>query len=266
MTFIVRAPCPRSHSVLFRCLQGGLSYYSRWDVNTGPGFLAPELNKAASNTTVDNVAINLARLASRMTGDKLLAIETTNTAGIPAGPTDGSYHRSRAPPPPSILNASVSVKFTGNNGTVRILAFHHHPWFNATEVKAIQPGRIHVTVCGFAGWKARFQSPSNVPGVMWQLDDRHAQFWPTWEDDLMLANINTTVPGQFSWFQDGGGPWDQDEDTNAYKLWLARAAEYRKLAQLQTETAEDAFMNGGCLQVTATLAPHSVVLFEYRLS
>ena len=24
-------------------------------------------------------------------------------------------------------------------------------------------------------------------------------------------------------------------------------------------------MNGGCLQVTATLAPHSVVLFEYPL-
>ena len=238
-----------------------MSYYSRWDVNSGPGFLAPELNKAGSNTTVDNIAINLARLASWMTGDKLLAIETT-AANLPimARATDGM--------PPSILNASVSMKITptGSNGTVRILAFHHHPWFNATEVKAIQPGRVHVTVCGFASWKARFQSPSKVHGVMWQLDDMHAQFWPTWEDDLMLANINTTVPGQFSWFQDGGGPWDADEDTGAYKLWLARAAEYRKLAQLQTETAEDAFMNGGCLQVTATLAPHSVVLFEYPLN
>ena len=61
----------------------GLAYYSRWDLNTGPGFLAPELAQAGANQTADNVACNLARLAWRMAGDRLLAV----TTAAPARPT-----------------------------------------------------------------------------------------------------------------------------------------------------------------------------------
>ena len=86
----------------------------------------------------------------------------------------------------------------------RMLVFHHHPWFNATSVPTITPAQVKVTVCGFEKSYGPGPSISSVSGgTMWKLDDLHGQFWPTWEDDLLMANVNTSVPGD-SWVQDGG--------------------------------------------------------------
>jgi hypothetical protein len=97
-----------------------------------------------------------------------------------------------------------------------------------------------------------------------------------------------------------GGPWDQYQSTRAYHVWLAHVKKYQQLSRLVSEPALPgvnsavsprhsmmkthhlprqardkqngrskirrflaAFMNGGCLQTTTTLQPHSVVLLEY---
>ena len=229
-------------------IQSGFSWYSRWDVNAGPSFLTPSLSKAGANVTVDNVACNLARLVSRMAGDNLLAITSSNSTAAPAPAT-----------PPSILNATVAIS---SNGTLRILAFHHHPWLNATEVPGIAPGEVKVEVCGFE--KAYGPGALDMHGTVWQLNDEHGQFWPAWEDDLLLANVNTSVPGN-SWYQDGGGPWDRFQDTRGYDVWLSRVAHYRELAKLRPAPAlHEADMRAGCFALSVALAPHSVALFEYE--
>ena len=69
-----------------KIIQSGFSWYSRWDVNAGPSFLTPSLSKAGANVTVDNVACNLARLVSRMAGDNLLAITSSNSTAAPPKP------------------------------------------------------------------------------------------------------------------------------------------------------------------------------------
>ena len=155
--------------------------------------MAPSLSKAIANVTADNVACNLARLAHRMTGDHLLAIATESTG------KSAARAAAAAAVPASFLNATVSISA---NGTVRMLLFHHHPWYNATSVPTITPAEVKVTVCGFE--KSYGPGPSSVGGgTMWKLDDLNGQFWPTWEDDLVMANVNTSVPGD-SWVQDGG--------------------------------------------------------------
>jgi hypothetical protein len=99
-----------------------------------------------------------------------------------------------------------------------------------------------------------------------------------------------------------GGPWDQYQSTRAYHVWLAHVKKYQQLSRLVSEPALPgannavfprhsvmkphhlprqardkhnrksatksrrflaAFMNGGCLQTTTTLQPHSVVLLKY---
>jgi hypothetical protein len=225
-------------------------------VLSSAGFLAPSLSKAIANVTADNVACNLARLAHRMTGDHLLAISTVTEHTTPQ--THYTFDTGAGgSPPASIVNATVS---NSANGTIRILVFHHHPWFNATSIPMITPAQVKVDVCGF---ERRYgPGPSLVSGTVWKLDDLHGQFWPTWEDDLLMANVNTSVPGD-SWVQDGGGPWDKYQNTKAFEVWLAHVKKYQQLSRLSSEAAPPALMNGGCLQTATTLRPHSVVLLEY---
>ena len=88
----------------------GLAYYSRWDLNTGPGFLAPELAQAAANRTADNVACNLARLAWRMAGDRLLAV----TTAAPARPAPAAAFNITSGTVPSIIERRPALFFLGH--------------------------------------------------------------------------------------------------------------------------------------------------------
>ena len=123
------------------------------------------------------------------------------------------------------------------------------------------PERLEVSVCGLE--KQFGGGIVSVGGQAWKLDDTHAQFWPAWEDDMLMAGINTSIPG-ISWYEDAGGPWDPNQDTGAYYLWMSNVGRYRELARLEAE-AVSAMVSAGCLRVAVGLEAHSVVLLEYQL-
>eukprot|EP01050_Picozoa_sp_SAG11_P006255 SAG11_NODE_478_length_9117_cov_6.916168_7_plen_203_part_00 len=130
-------------------------------------------------------------------------------------------------------------------------------------VPEIIPRAIQLEVCGFDP-ECGPGASSIAGGIAWKLDDLHGQFSPTWQDDMLITNVNESASGRTrSWLQDSGGPWNVYLAPHAYELRLSHVEQYQQLSRLVPEDAGDAFMDGGCLQTQGTLRPHSVVLLEH---
>jgi hypothetical protein len=140
-----------------------------------------------------------------MAGDRLLHITANVTHPCCAnghtlyGSSCCQWCCVKAPLPASILNATVTVSL---NSTVRILAFHHHQLYNASQIGA---KTVAVSVCGLDAY-----ADHDVPGQMWRLGEgAPGEWWSAWWSDLLDAGIDPYDSHDGvtdSWHESGGGP------------------------------------------------------------
>ena len=231
-------------ALLFKAMvTRNMSWYSRWGVNTDGG---SGLFSWPSASAVDNVATNVARLTHRLVGDALLA--STNTTTLKQAAVGDARHDTALPV--SIVDAVVS-SFASGRG-VHALAFHHHPWLNASATVAAASAAL--SVCGLPPGAA-------LAGTLWgPVGDACGNFWPAWWRDRARLNLTDYNSG---WSQYGESiSWNDDAEAAVWSAQLAPT--YQPLADLQKCAAPwtGAADNAGCLLVTLALPPHSVALLE----
>jgi hypothetical protein len=223
-------------ALLFKLLtQTGVeSYYSRWGITSGDGLFSQ------GNGVIDNAASNLAQLAFKMNGT--LFVPTINTSQTNQGL--------------SIVDAIVGA--SQEDHILRILVFHHYSLLNISET--IAPLTAFVSICGIS---TSVPSGPIDTATVTRIDDKNANFWPTWRQDALAANISR-ANGDYN------SGWSEYSDnmplasTRAINLLAENTLRYKSLALLVEEklTGVSISSNSHCLSFEIDMVPHSVALVE----
>jgi hypothetical protein len=228
------------------------AYYSRWGLTFYPDHFAE------ASSTVDSVATNVARLTHALAG--MPRVPTTLAPAAGAAGAAGA-----APPPPaSAVGAVVGVDASASSASswvVRVLAYHHHPWLNATSVP-IAPQTLQVTLCG-APPGAVGKAPSASATRVGQLS---ANAWPAWATAASAANLSFAAGD----YNEG---WSALSDTPPLRSARALGALAAALPEMQAAARLlPGPLPGGasvgadaCLRFTLELPPHEVALVEIDL-
>lgn len=210
------------------------SYYSRWGANAANGLFCP------AESTVDNVATNVARLAYRMAGSQL--IHSTNiSAGVGLAT------------PGSVVDGVLGLRHGPAGNSLQALVFHHHAGMqveNVSSVKAI------VHVCGIAG-----AGRSLFGGQHTRLGNRAANFWPLFWEDQARANLSHASGD----YLPGLSPYSDSpplSSSRALKMFGDNLVRYQHAARLTSTPLSALVDNSGCVRFDLDLPPHEVSFVE----
>jgi hypothetical protein len=228
------------------------AYYSRWGLTFSPDHFA------GASSTVDSVATNVARLTHALAG---LPRVPTTLAPAAAGATGAGA--ASPPPPASAVGAVVGVDATtsASSWVVRVLAYHHHPWLNASSVP-IAPQTLQAALCGVPPGAV-----GNVPSASaTRVGQLSANAWPAWTAAASAANLSFAAGD----YNEG---WSALSDTpplrssRALGVLAAALPEMQAAARLLPGPLPGGASVGAdaCLRFAIELPPHEVALVEIAL-
>ena len=215
-------------------IAGGVSYYSRWTLNTGG-------SAASGADQVDPVSTNVARLLARMAGG--VQLPSTNVSS-------SSQSAAAAGAEAAVPIVDGLIAYDTATSTLRALVFRHH--VDASD------GGVSTAALRGCGWAPPAQPPLAVAGTAWRVDSSHAQFWGAFQADVARYNLTSFQAG---WSASG----EAITLTNATEraIFAARVPAYQQLARLAPEPAAATLDAHGCLAFDATLTGHAVLLGEW---
>lgn len=262
------------------------AYYSRWGVNADNGLFAkPE-------STVTNVAANVAQLGYKLAGGRLVVVNSssgsarriadTSAQMVCSGCKPSAYKSNLCqcgctgsnksacccvgglphpcipclePPQSSIVDATVTVH--GQGGDVRALVFHHHPSFTAHE-QGVQPVSTELVLCGLGSTNER----ATATGTATSAGRTRGNFWPDWWADQLAANLSQANGDYTSWsVYSDSPPLASDK---ARKVFAAGLKRYQAAATLSSQSI-DVHIADGCAHVQLDMPVHEVALIEFSL-
>jgi hypothetical protein len=233
-----------------KMLEGGVSWYSRWAVNTNGQSIA------SSVPALDSTSTQTARLTYRMAGHARAPVQSSVDAGkinwSTARDTDGPK------PGPQLGNISlvdVVVGVDTSKAMARVLVSHFSGSLNATETASPS-----IQLCGL--------TPSVSPSIaLYTVDESHSTYWSAWVSDVVAHTGQPygSVHPELSWYDETAPRVVLDKRLPGFEWLSQRWSAYEAMTILAPTEASLSVDAQGCATLQPTLAAHAVLLYEIPL-
>ena len=224
----------------------GVSWYSRWAVNTNGQSIA---SPAAA---LDSASTQTARLTYRMAGHAKVPVQSKasqTAAREGGGPKPG----------PQLGNASLVDVVVGVDmeaAKARVLVSHFSGSLSATGTASPS-----IELCGLA--------PSASSSVaLYTVDDSHSTYWSSWVADVVAHTGQPygSVHPELAWYDETAPRAVLDKKLPGFEWLSQRWPEYEAMAALAPTEATLSANAQGCAELQPTLAAHAVLLYEVSLA